>query len=534
MPDVQFETGVFHTYRATSTINIGAIETQTQGGYNIAKDELFQYDGDTIVLKDGRKFPGITQMRSAIRAGWFVPESNVAAQYQPKSAGIQVRAAEQHGRETVKYPTITESYEESTVGSVEARTLDREAKHEAISRGLPIMESREGQGIAAKAQAQVAVDPLDPFDLLRSGPTNSDKVLGFLQYLQKSITEGQARFVCQDAEMLSVAQTISQSCLIWVTSKIQERCIANAVQVKGPPNLQHEMESLFAQLDEDQSELPTKSRFQTLSEGTQSSPPTRLVMPLQNGDDTGEAGQVVGVVPRRTIVEEEQSITLNLAPAKPQATPIVRPGMTGGVVVDDQRDMGQIGLSQRASQTTMEVKVASNTTDSVRVPSVQVGGKQQSTIIGDQEGVPVGRILSPTHTEFVASDSNTSSSAIERAQGGKTLQVERIKAASATGDVQETRSGEELTELLPDAAVSPKVKVYLQPEDDPAYKAVQSFLPEFQWDKNRRWQDRVEDALKYVGNPPYLKGIIAVETETVATEIKKRLAVVLEAKKSQN
>jgi hypothetical protein len=177
-------------------------------------------------------------------------------------------------------------------------------------------------------------------------------------------------------------------------------------------------------------------------------------------------------------------------------------------------------------------KVKQASTDSVRMSAeAEVGGrKKMETMEADSGGVAVGRIKSPTHRSFVASDANTNSSAIERTEQGKQLEIERlgkVQGPVATGDVQEARSGETLDELLPDAASTPAPKVYLRPEEDPAYQAIKMLIPDFAWDKDRRWQDRVEDAMKFIKKPQYLKGILAVETETVREEIKKRLAEVL-------
>ena len=170
-----------------------------------------------------------------------------------------------------------------------------------------------------------------------------------------------------------------------------------------------------------------------------------------------------------------------------------------------------------------------------------MGHKKMQTMEADSGGVAVGRIKSPATRSFIASDANTNSSAIERTEQGKQLDIERLGPPApkpgekppgpiATGDVQEARSGETLDELLPDAATTPAPKVYLRPEDDPAYKAIKMLIPDFEWNKDRRWQDRVEGAMKYLKKPQYLKGILAVETETVREEIKKRLAEVLQSK----
>jgi hypothetical protein len=539
MPDIQFEAGVFHVYRATDQINIGAIDTSTTGGYNVAKDETLRYDGSTIILKDGREFGGITQLRGAIDAGWFVPETDTKTIYRPKSANIEVRETEQRGRNQARRSRIvTEDHGEQTVGSVEARKKDRQAKYEAVSRGLPPMESDAGKAVA-QAVAQTPPSTSDGHDWLAE----------MIEFNES------AEFSSGDDEMDAIAVEISEYGNAWLREKLEEHAPEiDEEEVEEPEDVRSQLEtdmlSLFTKLDDMDSEPAPKSRKPARKKAPAKKfavqGEERISMPIQKGDDTENAGEVVAEIQPRTIVEEEQTITLNVAPAKPAvdaSTPEKRLGASGVVVVDDQRNMGAIRLSSEATRVDLDAsaKVTPNTTGTVRMDNeAQVGGRRKvATPQGDQDGVAVGRVLSPTHTEFTATDANTNSTAVERVAQGKTLKVEHFDAppkAEATGDVQEARSGEELDEILPEAVTPPKPekKTYLPADQDPAYKAVQALIPDFKWDKDRRWQDRVEDAMKHVENPPYLKGIIAVETETVGQEIKKRLASYLAEKSEES
>lgn len=510
MPDVDFESGAFHAYRATETINVGAIDTQTSG-YNVAKDEVFRYDGDTIILKDGREFGGITQLRGAIKAGWFVPAADTESVYRPKSANIQVAETEQRGQDRApKHRVVVEDAEEQVAGTVDARKKDREARHQAISSGLPVLESPE-------AQAAVAARVEDSENYV---------------------------FDCGDEEMNEIGAEISAEVNAWWSAQLSD--VVGEEESEPVEDVREQIEtdmlSMFTMLDDMGEEPPPKrkaAKKATKKAASKKFPvqaEERLAMPIKNGDDdTENAGTVV-----RTIVEQEQVITLNVAPATPQSPQPMRPGKAGVIVVDeDQKDVGRIALSQEAAGAiSMEdrAKVKQASTDSVRMSDeAEVGGrKKMQTMEADSGGVAVGRIKSPATRSFVASDANTNSAAIDRAEKGKQLDIERLAKpqAVATGDVQEARSGEELDELLPDAASSPAPKVYLRPEDDPAYQAIKMLIPDFTWDKDRRWQDRVEDAMKFIKKPQYLKGILAVETETVREEIKKRLAEVLQSREA--
>lgn len=544
MPDIQFEAGVFHVYRATDQINIGAIDTTTAGGYNVAKDERLRYDGSTIILKDGREFDGITQLRGAIDAGWFVPETDTKTIRRPKSANIEVRETEQRGLDQArKSRIITEDHGEQTVGSVEARKKDRQAKYEAVSRGLPPMESEAGKAVAQ------AVSQMPPSSTMF---VDHDWLAEMIEF-----NEG-AEFSSGDDEMDALAVEISEYGNAWLRERLEGHA-PETIEDEGDEQgdvraqLETDMLSLFTMLDDMEEKPASKAKRPVRKKAVKKAPAKkfavqgeeRLSMPIQKGDDSENAGEVVAEIQPRTVVEEEQTITLNVAPAKPAvdaSTPEKRLGASGAIVVDDQRNLGAIRLSSEATRVDMDAsaKVTPNTTGTVRMDNeAQVGGRRKvATPQGDQDGVAVGRVLSPTHTEFTATDANTNTSAVERVAQGKTLKVEHFDAspkAEATGDVQEARSGEELDEILPEAVTPPKPKkTYLPADEDPAYKAVQALIPDFKWDKDRRWQDRVEGAMKHVENPPYLKGIIAVETETVSQEIKKRLASYLAEKSEES
>jgi hypothetical protein len=267
-------------------------------------------------------------------------------------------------------------------------------------------------------------------------------------------------------------------------------------------------------------------------------------------EDTTEAGTVIGSVgdKPRVIVEREEEIAMNVARATPEAEspkPKPRIGGAGAIVVDEQRQVSTINLSSNAAPIRLDesAQVGTSGTESIRMEDgAQVGTRKTASSGGIDGGVAVGRVLSPTQQSFEANDSNTSSTAIQRAQEGKQLRVEKFEsddnvvgtvgggktAAVATGDVQEATAGDELADVLPDAAVSKPPEVHRRPEDDPAYIAIKMLIPEFDWNKDRQVKERVADAMKHVENPMYMKGILAVETEHAREEIKKALAAELE------
>jgi hypothetical protein len=575
MPEeVEYESGAFHAYRATETINIGAIDTQTSG-YNVKKDEVFRYDGDTIILKDGREFPGITQLRGAIKAGWFVNASDTESIYRPKSANIQIGETEQRGRDKApKHRVIVQEAEDAVAGSVSARKADREAKHEAISRGTPVMESAEARAVVA-SQAQAMADE-DLFAALDAGAEEQPEVLTHLQEMVGLNFDAQILFKSGDREMDLLAGEISEAGDEWIKEKIWAHTPDEVEDGDPTENVRAKIETdmlgMFSLLDDMEEPSPPKRRKAApkaapkaavkANQGAQPRFPVqqeeRIIMPIKRADDDNQGGEVVGKVAGRSkvIVESEVTIPMNVAPAVPKKAapePTSRFGAAGAIVVDDQRNVGKIALSDTATRTNLDVsaKVVQSVSDGVRMDdSATVGGRKKHAVVsGESDGVVVGKILSPTHTEFNASQvASTSAAQIDNIAKGKTLKVEKVdheplrpettKTASAvaTGDVQEVQAGEELTDLLPDAATppAPEAKVYVHQDIDPAYAAIKMLIPDFKWNKERRWQDRVEDAMKFVKKPQYMKGILAVETEIVRDKIKERLAEVLQGSSKAN
>lgn len=139
---------------------------------------------------------------------------------------------------------------------------------------------------------------------------------------------------------------------------------------------------------------------------------------------------------------------------------------------------------------------------------------------------------------------------------------ERVATAVATGDVQEARGGEDLVDLLPDAATAgiPKpgpsgeglgdqseeraraftatgsstiggadegkvIGTVGTPQAPDGLGFIQQFIPGFEWDMDVQWAKRVKIACERYGNiPAVIDYIKSVETDTVKKHLAKRLA----------
>jgi hypothetical protein len=511
MPDHEYQLHQFRSYRNTRVgLSLGFIDPKA-GGYVPALDEVLQFDGTTVVLKDGREFPNVPQLRGAVSEGWFVLVGDVAPEYRPRPAGIEVRDTEQRGQERVVKRTVTTvGDDERFVGNVESRRIAREQTNETAGRNVPLQTEAARQAVAEESRAIARSEELDPV------------VLDVLNVLDQASQQWEAaqiepsEFEQADADIIALLNSVATS----EAAVRPQPPVRRAVPAPTPES------------------APRPSARSLPLEREE-----HLRMPVVREDPTENAGTVVGTVTGRSgaVIEREKDFQLDLAPASPRAqspAPTPRFGGTGVVVVDEERNLGGIALSNSRPPISLDdsAKVRPMSTDMVRTSGVEVGGRRKTAgesapPSGIDGGVTVGRILSPTKFSVLATDANTSSTAIQRAEEGNPVKIEKFAEAAsiATGDVEEARSGEELEELLPNAAQPPKV--YRPEAEDPAYAAVRMMIPNFTWDRNRHVKDKVADALKHVKDPLFVKGILAVETEIVREEIKKALAALLKGNK---
>jgi hypothetical protein len=534
MPEIAFQVNEFRVYQVNvEGVSFGFINTGS-GAYSPAKGEQFEYDGNTVILEDGREFTDVPQLRSAIEGGWCVPVGTKVKQYTPKAAGIQVRATEQRGSgRPTKVSVETHQADERVVVSVADRKRAREATNETAARNVPL-ESAEARSVATT-----------------TGDDDLDAIVSAI-----------------DDEMEDWAEERESEQLLEEMLESQEEDREAEVKARAEADILE----LLASVDDAPAPRPAR---RTAAERTSArhlpvdAEDDRVTMPIVREDST-EAGTVVGKVgdQQRVVVEREEEIAMNVARATPQAQspkPKPRMGGAGAIVVDEQREVSTISLSSNAAPIRLDesAKVQSGNTESIRMgDGAQVGTRKKTAAqkvqtAEGQEGVAVSRVLTPTHQSFEADDRNTSSTSIQRAQEGKQLRVEKYEAddevvgtvggareaaeeasearttgAVATGDVEEATAGDELTDVLPDAAVSPTPEVHRPAAEDPAYAAVKMLVPDFEWNKDRKVPERVAAAMKHVENPLYIKGILAVETDLAREEIKKALAAELEKRQA--
>lgn len=525
MPAIDFQVNDFRTYEVTvEGLSLGFINTQG-GAYTPSLGETLEYDGTTVVLADGREFTDVPQLRTAIlTSNWLVPVGKKATRNRPKTAGIKVRPTETRGNDPVVKTAVTlHQSDERVVVSIAERKVSREATNLEATRRVPLDSQEARNAVAGGSDIYVV-------------PSTGDE------------------------ELDNIFADIEEEMVLYQASQGSEE---ETSEIDFHADMRVEIESDIIDLlnwaEEDSEPIPKTKTKKTVTKKTSARhlpvdmQDERKTLPLVREDVTDTAGDVVGNVSaqKRTVIEREEEIALKVAPATPTRTPVPkRPGISGAIVVDEQREVSRIALSNSAAPIRLDesAQVVSGNRESIKMgDGAQVGTRKTAktappvTLDG---GVAVSRVLSPTKRSFVASDANTSSTAIERAAGGKQLRVEKYeddgevvgsvsqkapRQAVATGDVQEARTGETLQDVLPDAVSPPKPEVHRRPEDDPAYQAVKMLIPDFEWNKDRPIKERVVHAMKYLEkDPQYLKGILAVETSLAREEIKKAMAEALE------
>jgi len=522
MSEIDFQVNEFYSYEVqVEGLSLG-FTNPNQTPYTPKRGEILQYDGTTVILQDGQEFKNVIQLRSAITgSNWLVRVGGAPKKVQMKSANIKVRPTETRGNErVVRAPVQTHQADEREVISIADRKAAREATNAEATRRVPL-ESQEARKAVA---AQTA-----PLQLVGDEAVD-DLLMDLDADLSGFVVEAEAEpEVDHDAERKAELDADILAALDWATQPTPVQVAPAKPQVQPTTSARR---------------LPVDMQDD------------RKSMPIVREDPTENAGTVVGNVAEkgRTIIQEEATIAMKVAKAKPDAPQQVpaRMGNTGAIVVDEQRDMGTIGLSSTAAPIRLDesAKVVSGSRETIKMgDNAQIGRKKTAgaaPAVSVEGGIAVGRIKSPTKMSFVASDANTSSTAIDNTAKGKRLRVERYEVdetvvgnvsegaeatAVATGDVQEATAGDTLAEVLPDAAQGPKPEVYRRPEDDPAYKAIQMMIPDFKWDRDRPLGVKKEAILKHIENPQYVKGILAVESEIAKTELKKAIAAELQRRK---
>lgn len=221
----------------------------------------------------------------------------------------------------------------------------------------------------------------------------------------------------------------------------------------------------------------------------------------------------------------------------------------------DGVDEGEIRLD-----TVFETDVNVGTLDEVRPDAAP---RTHKAIAAGQQNTGEGKVVSKIKTSAkmdtvqIGKDDRKVVASLDNKDG---IDVERV--AVATGDVQEALGGEDLVDLLPDAASAgipdpgesgegagdqsnDRARAFTAtgsttiggadegkvvgtvgtPQATGGLEFIQQFIPGFEWDMEVQWAKRVKIACEQYGNiPAVLDYIRSVETATVKKHLDKRLA----------
>ena len=116
---IQFIPGKFYQFRAITKFALGNYG-------DVWQDDVVEFDGQTMRI-GGQTFPA-PNLRAAVKIGWLVPVQDTTSTYTPQPAGVQVHSATAAGSDRTAAMTIeAASEEEQVVGTVGTQKTQRDA-----------------------------------------------------------------------------------------------------------------------------------------------------------------------------------------------------------------------------------------------------------------------------------------------------------------------------------------------------------------------------------------------------------------------
>lgn len=144
--------------------------------------------------------------------------------------------------------------------------------------------------------------------------------------------------------------------------------------------------------------------------------------------------------------------------------------------------------------------------------------------VEDQEGVPIASLGKPQKRQDVTDTATVSSEVarLDKPMGKKTkFQVVEENAEDA-GEIVSTV--DEAKEKAAEAAKTKLMGSTPSAEVQQTIAGIKMFVPDFAWNLDRPWKERVADAVdNYAEKPDWLRGILGIETPDVQRHIKAKL-----------
>jgi len=182
-----------------------------------------------------------------------------------------------------------------------------------------------------------------------------------------------------------------------------------------------------------------------------------------------------------------------------------------------------------ADQLNSEVQVGSGKPKprQVTASSSARAGNRVMQIEGEepQEGVPIARFSSPvTHTEIKDSASaKMAANKLDNTVAGKKTKF--IVEAAPEDEAEVLGSvGDDGTLVFDDPEPEAEPAGEIPPDFAAKLASAKMFVPKFDWDITRPWQDRVKDAMEnHIKKPNWMRAIMAVETADVQRTLRGNL-----------
>lgn len=185
----------------------------------------------------------------------------------------------------------------------------------------------------------------------------------------------------------------------------------------------------------------------------------------------------------------------------------------------------KIRPAQSASSSRGEAMSVSAVADEERVVGT-VGKKME--VISDtdtNEGAQsVGKISTPAKQTVTLTDSSQASRMINQLDNTPPKKV-KLTEKTASGDVTETMVGDELTEILPNAATTKTTKKTTKAKSNSKVVVVETDIGNINWDMSVHWTKRAQTILDdYSSNTTVMDAILAVESKGVQKRVKMGMA----------
>lgn len=414
---------------------------------------------DGVTIRHGGMEYDVPQLRGMM-GSWFVPSADQTTQYRSQPAGVQVRPATPEGENRgASFSMGHAAEDEAVVGTMDEAKQVRTAAQTGDTHRLA--ELREMRRSQA-AQRQGVTDYIQDSNPNALPPENADDVVMELEDALMEQAEQhftKARPVHGDGSQNFTASEAETRAVLVANRRNQEAIARKAAELEARD--------------------PHKSRDEMGG--------TRYDAPDQGVKKVGSGGKY-------TVIRDEQD----------DGVPVGAYKFSGGATVGNPED----ARTQAGARPTDVMKVAST-------QPVQVGNAVAST---RHAGAQV--IDDPMTTHRPQAVRARSTTQVSR-QGN--VGIDDIGPSGSTGDVDEARSSDDLTELLPDAAVAGRKPAPPRPTEAEEIAEVKAG-----WSVKRNWQKRVEEAVEfYTDWPEALEAIYSIESPAVVKQIQDRIAAKL-------